>query len=166
MRIVSKEKTTLIPLSNSKQISNMLTQTVVNDSITQSALAFLPGAITTAAYLACSSITSIDIFRISEKIYDCTEEWVEDIFETVDKTWKCMRDALDDYGDCLGNCSGIWIVLCWGGCSADLLDDEAWCLAHGIEKILVQAGHYVRNCILTRGLVTDGSIASGDILLF
>lgn len=166
MRIISKEKTTLIPLSDSKQIANTLTQTVVNDSTTQSALALLPGAITTAAFLGCSKGTLIDIFRISEKIYDCTEEWVEAIYETVNLTWSCMTGAWNHYVDCLDDCSGLGIMFCWGECSVDFLDDEAWCLAHGIMDLLVQAGHYVTNCILTKGIVTDGSITSGDILLF
>lgn len=171
LRLINKERTTMIALSDTKQIANTITQIVSGDSITQSAVKFLPGAIATAAYLACGKglIPSINVnlLDIPNRILECTEEWVDAIYDTVDRTWKCMTDAYDDYSDCWDDCSGWRKWFCRGGCTIEWLLEEAWCLANGIVTVLIQAGHYATNCVVTQGLVTDDlNITSGDILLF
>jgi len=170
MRFKNEEKVTVIPLTDSKQIVNTLAKSIVNDSITQSALALLPGAIITATSLACLKGTipsiNIDFMDIPNRILDCTEEWVEAIYETVNKTVECMEDAYDDYDDCWDDCSGWRKWPCRADCTVRWLAREVYCLGLGIVRILVQAGYYVTNCIITQGLVTDGTIKTGDIILF
>jgi hypothetical protein len=170
IRLINKEKTTMIPFSETKQIAKTITDTITNDSITRSALAFLPGAVSIVAYLGCSKgllpPINVSLLDIPKRIVECTEEWIEAIYETINKTWECIVDAWDDYMDCWDDCSGLLKWFCRGGCTAAWLVKELYCAGLGIVKVLVQAGYYVTNCIVTQGLVTDDSISSGDILIF
>lgn len=174
LRIIEKSKKTtseqvkLFSWSDPKGITDAWNNIVSSDSVVQGAVEYLPAALSICGLKDYVQSIAQRFLYDALTIVHCTEEFVEAVFDTVDRTWQCMNGAWDDYDDCWDDCSGFWKWVCRGKCTIEWLADEAWCVAHGIIEVLVEAAHWVTRCIVQRGVIEEDEQppSTGDIVLF
>jgi len=164
-----KTRSRIIPWTDSRGIADVVGTLTYRDEIFQSAVTFVPGGIITAFDACGLHREAVDLVRdLPATVKDCWEENIAAVTETVNRRAECMEEGWDDYRACNNRCGRKkWWKrpTCYAGCGWDLATDEAWCVAHGIIEIIVEAAKTIEHCIIKRGLV-DGPPSSGDILLF
>jgi hypothetical protein len=162
-----KQRTKVVSWNDVKSVGQLITNLTYTDAAFQQAVQFVPAGIASILDPCGVFRESLDTFLdIPRTIEECTEQFIPAVYQTVDQTAECIAEAGRTLGDCKGDCRSGWRgAWCKTKCYAAYSLDVAWCIAHGIVTILVEAAHTVWNCVVRRGRV-EGPPQTGDIMLF